>query len=320
MSITYSTPPHFPTAERAGLAMLGGEDVTVPFAGHDLRGHYWPVESGSSSGLVVLCPGFTEFCEKHSGTCRALHERGYDVLSIDWPGQGRSGHFGRDPLAVHIDDFDQYLDAMDALLVATGLAERDRILFGHSMGGHLALRLGARHAKKTRAIILSAPMILPPVRPIWGVRLLAGLLRFCGMGRWRTPFSRPRALEKARQFHEDNVLTSWPPGYAVQYLWMDDMPGIRRTGPTVGWVCAAYKSCVMTTMNAGWMAKLRIPVFALTAADERVVDRDASDQMLAVLPRCERHEMTAARHELMMEQPAIVAAVWNHIDRFLQQL
>ncbi|MEL0293365.1 MAG: hypothetical protein VXA66_06825, partial [Alphaproteobacteria bacterium] len=67
MSITYSTPPHFPTAERAGLAMLGGEDVTVPFAGRDLRGHYWPDESGSSSGLVVLCPGFTEFCEKHSG-------------------------------------------------------------------------------------------------------------------------------------------------------------------------------------------------------------------------------------------------------------
>ena len=135
MSITYSTPPHFPTAEQAGLAMLGGEDVTLFFDGHDLRGHFWPAETGTTSELVVLCPGFTEFCDKHSGTCLALHERGYDVLSIDWPGQGRSGHFGRDPLAVHIDDFDQYLDAMDALLAATGLAERDRILLGHSMGG-----------------------------------------------------------------------------------------------------------------------------------------------------------------------------------------
>jgi len=73
-------------------------------------------------------------------------------------------------------------------------------------------------------------------------------------------------------------------------------------------------------MNAGWMSNLNIPVLALTAADERVVDRAAIDEMLAVLPQCDRHEIAAARHELMMEQPEIVSAVWDHIDRFLQRL
>ena len=131
--------------------MLGGEDIITRFRGHPLRGHFWPVqpldtatEGATDNGLVIICPGFTEFCEKHSGTCRALHERGFDVLVIDWPGHGRSGHFGRHPLAVHIDSFEIYLEAMDHLLTAAGLAARnDVFLFGHSMGGHLALQAGS---------------------------------------------------------------------------------------------------------------------------------------------------------------------------------
>ena len=81
----------FPTAERAGLAMLGGDDISIDLEGINVRGHYWPIAGGDAVGLVVVCPGFTEFCEKHSGTCHALHERGYDVLVIDWPGQGCQG-------------------------------------------------------------------------------------------------------------------------------------------------------------------------------------------------------------------------------------
>lgn len=310
----------FPVALEAGLAMLGGGDVITAFRGGDLRGHFWPAAPRVANEVAILCPGFTEFCEKHGATCRALHERGYDVLVIDWPGQGRSGHFGRDPLAVHVDDFSDYLAAMDAVLAAAGLDQRDCLLMGHSMGGHLALRLAEHYAGGVKAVILSAPMILPPVTPAFAVRMMAGLLCHLGWARSYPPFHRTPPLSAVRQFQHGNVLTSWQPGYEAQFLWMDDAPTLRRSGPTIGWVAAAYASCAATTMNPNWMRRITVPVLALTAADERVVDKSATDQMLPFLPSLEHHELACARHEIMQETPEILATAWAHIDGFLARL
>ncbi len=317
----------FPSAERAGLAMLEGEDIITHFRGHPLRGHFWPVrpldtdtKGKTDNGLIIICPGFTEFCEKHSGTCKALHERGFDVLVIDWPGHGRSGHFGRHPLAVHIDSFEIYLEAMHHLLATAGLAARnDMLLFGHSMGGHLALRLASRNRRHVLGVILSAPMILPPVTPAAAVRLLASCLCRLGWQRSSSLFQHAQTLAEARQFHPDNVLSGWQPGFEAQFIWMDDQPALRRSGPTVGWVRAAYASCAATTMNPAWMHQLDVPVLALTAGDERVVHKPSTDRMLPYLPSCVAHEIAGARHELLQESPAITDRVWDLIDPFLER-
>ena len=318
----------FPTAERAGLTLLGGADIITSLRGEPLRGHFWPVQptdtsgdSAKNNGLVIVCPGFTEFCEKHGSTCRALHERGYDVLVIDWPGQGMSGHFGRHSLAIHIDSFETYLEAMDHLLRFAGLAERNDVyLFGHSMGGHLALRLAARYRQQVRGVILSAPMILPPVTPAVGVRLLANCLCLLGWQRSHPPFYRVQTLATARQFHPDNVLSGWQPGFEAQFLWMDDQPALRRSGPTVGWVRAAYASCAATTMSAVWMRQLDVPVLALTAGEERVVDKPSTIRMLPCLSSCQVHEIAGAKHELLQENPTITNRIWGLVDRFLDAL
>ena len=315
----------FPIAARAGLAMLGGEDVVCTFRGHSLRGHFWPTHPIDSyggdknvKGLAIVCPGFTEFCEKHGGTCKALHDRGYDVLTIDWPGHGKSGHLGRHPLAVHIDNFEIYLEAMDQLIEAAGLSSRiDVILFGHSMGGHLALRLAARARHRVRGIILVAPMILPPVTPAAGVRLLADCLCRFGWCRSFPPFHRVQTLAEARRFHPENGLSGWRSGYEAQFIWMDEQPVLRRSGPTVGWVRAAYTSCAATTMNPAWMSRLDLPVLAITAGDERIVHKPSTEQMLHFLPSCAVHEIVDGRHELLQENPAITTEVWEIIDRFL---
>ena len=317
----------FPVAACAGLAKLGGEDVVCTFRGQCLRGHFWPTHPRNSDGkgenvkgLVIVCPGFTEFCEKYGGTCKALHNRGYDVLIIDWPGHGRSGHLGKDPLAVHIDSFEIYLEAMDRLLEEAGLSSRiDMILFGHSMGGHLALRLTARFRQRVRGIILASPMILPPVTPVAGVRLLAGFLCRFGWSRSFPPFQRLQTLAEARQFHPENRLSGWQPGYEAQFIWIDKQPALRRSGPTVGWIRAAYTSCTATTMNPVWMSRLDVPVLAITADDERVVHKPSTERMLYFLSCCEVHKIVDARHELLQESPAITTEVWELIDRFLER-
>ena len=176
----------FEYARAAGLQMLGGRDITIEHNRHQVRGHFWAADAAagdpdsaskpsafSSVKTIVILPGFTEFCEKYAAEFLRFRQMGFNVLAIDWPGQGRSVHFGYHWLAVHCTDFDDHLQALDRLIETVGLGSQPITLFGHSMGGHLALRYAAWRADLVQGVILSAPMMAPPVMPVWLIRLAA---------------------------------------------------------------------------------------------------------------------------------------------------
>ena len=309
----------FPAAAQAGLAVLGGTDIYTETETGTVRGHHWPAPRASGTP-VVICPGFTEFCEKYAGVAARLTAFGHDVLIIDWPGQGRSGHLGELALSVHIDDFEDHLVAADALMTAAGFVARPVVFLGHSMGGHLALRLAARHPEHTRGAVILSPMIAPPVMPVWGVRLLALAFVSAGFGRRPALGRKPNDLADERVFHERNGLTRARKGYEEQFVWFDDAPELRRSGPTAGWVRAAYESCVATTLNAAWMRRLDLPVLALTAGDERIVHQASTDRMLPCLPDCRHVGFDGARHELLFETEDVQAELWQQVESFLAGL
>ena len=309
-------------ASEAGFALPPGTDINLPYAGGNLRGHLSEIADQTKvRGHVLLCPGFTEFCEKYADVMQAFNERGYNVLAIDWPGQGMSGHLGRHHMAVHCDSFDQHISAMDRLIAAVGWQDRPLILFGHSMGGHLALRLcqhlGVQIGNEVKVAIILSPMIAPPVMPVWMVRIITYALAGAGFGRFYLPFSKPSSLDHIRQFRPHNALSRDKHGYESQFVWFDDNAELRRSQPTAGWVRAAYESCARTTLNKLWMAKISCPVLALLAGDERVVHKASSDRMLPCLPRLSQHEYDGARHELLNETPDVVADIWKRVDAFL---
>ncbi|MBU74404.1 MAG: hypothetical protein CMM73_01655 [Rhodospirillaceae bacterium] len=306
----------FPTAEAAGLQAPGGADIWASFGTHRVRGHLWKAK-GKSRGRVMFCPGFTEFIEKHSYAAHQLHDAGYDLLIIDWPGQGLSGHLGSDPLTVHIDDFTTYLDAAEALISSVGWAEKQVTLIGHSMGGHLALRLADRLQGRIVALILLSPMIAPPIPPLWLGRLLGQIACVLGRGPVYAFGQKPRLLERARLFQADNVLTRDRGRYTESFLWFDDRPDLRRSGASWAWVTAAYDSCIKTTTSHHWMRSIDLPVMALTSGAEVVVHKQSTDRMLKLLPQCERHEFQNARHELCQESEDVRLDLWRRITQFL---
>lgn len=269
---------------------------------------------------MVICPGFTEFCEKYADVASRLTALAHDVLIIDWPGQGRSGHLGELPLSVHIDDFEDHIAAADALMTAVGFATRPVVFLGHSMGGHLALRLAARHREYACGAIILSPMIAPPVMPVWGVRLLAGAIVGAVFGRRPALCRRPTDLANERVFRETNGLTRVRKGYEDQFVWFDDAPELRRSGPTAGWVRAAYESCAATTLNRNWMRRLDLPVLALTAGDERIVHQPSTNRMLRCLAGCQHVSFEGARHELLFETNDVQAELWRRIESFLAGL
>jgi lysophospholipase len=299
--------------------MLGGNDMYAETSAGCVRGHHW-IARKTTGASVVICPGFTEFCEKYADVASRLTALGHDVLIIDWPGQGRSGHLGELALSVHIDDFEDHLAAADALMTAVGFAARPVVFLGHSMGGHLALRLAARHREQAIGAIILAPMIAPPVMPVWGVRLLAGAIVGAGLGRRPALGRRPTKLADERVFRETNGLTRVRKGYEDQFVWFDDAPDLRRSGPTAGWVRAAYESCAATTLNRDWLRRLDLPVLALTAGDERIVHQPSTNRMLPCLPDCEHVSFEGARHELLFETDDVQAELWRRIESFLADL
>ena len=306
----------FPTARTAGLPCLGGKDMFVTHDGNRVRGHLWLADA-QARGRVVICPGFTEFAEKHSRGAEILHQAGFDLLIIDWPGQGRSGHFGKHPLIVHADGFDGHLQAAEALIEAVGWADQPLSLIGHSMGGHLALRLAHRKICRVTALVLLSPMISLPVKPLWLGWLISRLAIACGQAQKPAAGQAPRQLDHVRQHKPNNVLTRDADRYEENFLWFDDEPSLRRSGASWGWVFAGYASCLGTTMSRRWMAAIDIPVLALTADDETVVHKASTSQMLRVLPQCEHHEYADAKHELCLETEVVRSNLWSRITRFL---
>jgi acylglycerol lipase len=96
----------------------------------------WLPEAEPRAG-VVLVPGFAEHSGRHAWTAEQLSRRGYAVHAMDLRGHGRSAG-----PRCFIRSFDQYLDDLDVFLtlVRQRLSGKPLILFGHSLGGLIAVR------------------------------------------------------------------------------------------------------------------------------------------------------------------------------------
>ena len=309
-----------PSEEADLVGRLGGRDILLPENEHrqyPLRGHLWQA-GPQARGQVLVLPGFTEFCEKYALFARRLVGAGYDCLIIDWPGQGCSGQLGAHQLVVHLDHFSAYFSALDELLTAAGWQTEKLAVFGHSLGGHLALNFARRSPQLTDKVILSAPMIVPKAPPVWITRLLANALMLVGWRYHALPFVSMPSIEERRKFKLNNLLTRSSEGYDQQYQIFERQPDLRRVHASVGWIRAALDNCAASTLNPAWMAEIAAPVLTFLPGDENIVDPAASRRMLAVLPDCHIITFAEARHELLSELPEVKTRLFAELDQFLK--
>ena len=305
--------------EAALVGQLGGRDLVLPAHKNrpfPVRAHLWAA-GAASRGRVLILPGFTEFCEKYALFARTLVTSGYDCLIIDWPGQGRSGQLGAHQLIVHLDQFSAYYDALDEVLAEAGWQAERFSVFGHSLGGHLALNCAKAWPHLVRRLVLCAPMIVPKGPPIWLTRVLATVLIKAGFRHRALPFVAMPSIEERRKFRLNNLLTRSSEGYDRQYQIFETRPELRRVHASVGWIRAAFTSCAATTLNPDWMASVDVPTLALMAGDEGVVDPAASRRMLSYLPDCRLVWFADARHELLSELPKVTARLYAELDQVL---
>lgn len=265
------------------------------------------------SGWCVFLPGYTEFIEKHLETAADLRARGFGVVCLDWRGQGLSTRYLPDRSKGHVDSFDTHLADLDAVIVDAGLDKVGSLtIFGHSMGGHLAIWYCRRHPERVKRGIAIAPMIgVAALRPSIG-----GLLAvFCTVGMsGRYVFGGSPYGPRRRQF-EGNKLTTDQARFDRAHRLIADNPDLAVADPTFGWARAAWRS-IQLTHRPGWFEAIRTPILVALAGRDRVVDNAATEQAILRLPNVTEVRIEDAEHEILGEIDPLRDQLWDAFDRF----
>ena len=291
-----------------------------------LRAGLWQAPAGHSRtgrAQVMLLPGRTEYLEQQALPAAELVRRGFDVVSLDWRGQGLADRLSAaSPLRGHVADFADFHADLEALLADHRVAPRPddrarpRIVLGNSMGGTIALAaLGQGVLGPVRAAILTAPMfgiaMGGPTRLT--ARAIITAAQLLGLAEHWPPGLQGHIPFVLRPF-DTNLLTR-------DRAYWDWMVGVARTHPalntglpTFGWLAAATRA----------MDELRgspapdCPVFCVYGTEERVVDvramRDGAARIGARVA-----EIAGAAHLLLAEAEPMRREAWAAIDAFLAE-
>lgn len=307
-------PDPLPTVESTG----GSVDFPVMADGVRIRIARFPAPAANPAGTVLMLPGFTEFIEKALETIAELRARGYGVVTLDWRGQGLSDRLLANRRMGHIGDMGHFLNDLEQVLDLTRFRELPgpHILYGHSMGGHLALRASHDHPGLFCRVILSAPMA-DIETGAWPRPVAYGLARSAvgfGFGEFYVPGTGP--YDERYRGYEGNPLTSDPVRFARIHAQIDANPDVALGGPSYEWFYSALRSIRLVNRRS-YLSQITVPVLILSAGDEMVVSNRAQHRVASMLPDCRLVSFEGARHELLLERDEVREKVWAAIDRFL---
>jgi len=283
--------------------------------GWKIRRLDWPQAPRTGArGSIIFANGRGDFIEKYLEPLAHWHGLGWNVTSFDWRSQGDSrGHIR----GGHLDSFDA-LRADGAALIHAWSAEAPgpHIAIGHSMGGHLLLRILAEHRLRLDAAVLVAPMIginswpLPPSL----AQLIAQSL--CIFGWSRVPVWRGgSAFTGGEGSRRSRILTSCAQRYSDELWWFQQKPGFSLGAPSWGWLNAAYRSVAQLTPAK--LKAIHLPILLLGTERDRLVSSAAIYRAAGLLPKAELKMYPDAGHELLRESDPVRLDALARIDSFL---
>ncbi len=292
--------------------------IIVPVLAQDgltLRAARWADKA--QRGTVFIAPGRGEFIEKYFETIEELRERHFDVVIMDWRGQGLSERELANPHKGHIDDFLIYERDLMALTrqVLEAYCPKPWFALGHSMGGSVLLAHARNGGDVFERMILTAPMIdLHGLRFPQATRLLVEALDIVGLGGAMIPGGSKWPV--TRRPFEGNVLTSDRARYLRYAAMAEAAPRLTIGDPTIGWVNAAFR-LMRQFEEPDYARRTLTPILILAAGADRVVKTSAIETFASRLKAGRHYTIPYAKHDLLLENDAVRSQVWAAFDAFI---
>lgn len=271
-------------------------------------GHWTPA---GARGTVLIFPGRTEFIEKYDVCARALADRGFASMAIDWRGQGLAERLLENPVIGHVAHFSDYQKDVDAMVRAARSLEMPRpfFLLAHSMGGAIGLR-AAMEGLTVQASAFTGPMwgiqIAPHLRPAaWA---LSHLMPRVGQGHRLPPGTRIEHHVLSDGF-EGNLLTRDPEQFEMMRSQLTAHPELALGGPSFVWL----REALMETRHLASRPSPNLPCLTYLGTNERIVDVPAIQKRMADWKRGELHLVEDGQHEVLMESDAVAGPLFDQI-------
>lgn len=239
-------------------------------------------EPGNAAPLAVVClaHGHGEHGERYARVAETMAARGYAVVAYDHYGHGRSqGKRG------HLLSMEASIADMTVMLEQCAKRHPDVpvFLYGHSMGGNIALNCALRTKPAIAGLILTSPWLRlafkPPAVKEWIGRRLASI--------WPSlPMS--TGLKEEDLFRQDGTEAS---------------RALSMKGDPLSHTTLTPRAFVEIGDSGEWAirhaAELHVPMLLLHGTADRITSFDASRQLAeSAGERCLWHPVQDGLHEL----------------------
>lgn len=305
----HATPDNPPPPGAVVSAITAQDGITLRIA-------RWSA-GATSRGTVTVLPGRAEFIEKYFETIGELLQRRFDVVAMDWRGQGLSQRQLRNRRKGHIDDFDLYQFDLAALAdhVLGPFCSKPWFALGHSMAGAILIAQARAGRSPFARIVTTAPMIaLAGLRFKKAPELLTEGLDILGFGGayipggGRTPISlRPFA---------GNRLTSDARRYQRTAATLRIAPDLGLGDPTIGWANAALHQ-MRQFEDADYPRRTLTPILVVAGGADGIISTPAIESFASRLKVGRVITLPHARHEILMENDLLRAQFWAAFDSFI---
>jgi lysophospholipase len=275
---------------------------------------FYPCED--PKGTIVICYGFTEFCDKYHELIYYMLQAGYQVAIQDHRGHGKSFREVSDPQLVHVERFDDYVEDLHRFItnvVHPNAKDRPLYLFAHSMGGCIGALYLEQYPDTFQKAILSSPMlgINNHGVPDWAAKLLCRVACLFGkkkeklftMGDFKEdePFETCTCNSKARHEHCRKLRREH-----IEY---------HTTAATYKWALEALLASkrAIAAKNA---SKVKTPVLLFSAMDDNFVRAAEQDLFLERIPNGKKVSVES-RHEIARHTNEVLEPFLEEMFAFL---
>lgn len=304
-------PAYNPMPEGAISGMVKTPD------GLDLRYARWKATKQPSKGTVLILHGRSEYIERTYETVNDLRQRGFEVLSFDWRGQGGSHRIIKDARRGYIDDFNEYITDLETIMnnVALPDCKAPYYILGHSTGSLIALLSAPKLSNTITRMVLAAPFLGLGKQPISAplVNALAGTLCMFGLGE---VYLSGGASSGENQKFENNIHSSDPKRFERNKKFLKEFPELTIGGPTAAWVYAACRT--MGEVNdIDFAKKISIPTLLISAGNDTIVSNRSIENFSRKLRAGKCLTIDGAKHELLQERDIYREQLLAAFDSFI---